>query len=139
MPLPVPLDIATAIASRLGAPYVLGTNVFEGPVRAAKNGIPAEAIFVVPYAGALPQLQRGVATPTEIRQHRLQVRVRSDQEDYAGGQSLARDVLSEMSHNPPAGYHDVRPLQPHPIYLRKDEQGLHEFAVNFEVWAEETI
>lgn len=140
MALDVTLDIATTLATRLA--LTLGTDVFKGPVRAARDGVPARAIFVTPTGGPPGQIQRDISPPTELRENRVQIRVRSGQEDYAGGDTLARSVIAALSFNPPtspAGYKDVRALQPQPIYLRKDEQGLHEWSTNFEVWTEETI
>jgi Bacteriophage minor capsid protein len=132
--------IAVALVARLGVGYTHGTNVFDGPVRAADALVPQEAIFVLPTGGfdSIPErttaahLVNPAIPPTELVSPTIQVRIRSACDDYTGGYAIARAVRSALHRYIPSGFLECRVREAHPIYLGRDSLGCHEWSFNLE-------
>lgn len=102
------------------------SNVVAGPFY---EGQPADAIAVLAAPGAAPQaLLNGGAN--EVKQEGIQVLVRSNQGDFAGGKQRARNIYDDLRFYQPAGYIDIRP-QGTWSYIGADDQGRHQFSLNF--------
>jgi hypothetical protein len=110
-------------------------NLFEGPVRAQSATVPHQAVFVLPSGGPAPEAYAD-GTTTERRYSAIQITLRSDPKDYAGGWVLARQVKAALHHATVTGYVDIRAMQSEPIYVGPDEADRHLWSVNLELWKE---
>jgi len=126
-----------SVISLLDALWTLarGTNLFSGPVRQQSTSVPHQAVFVLPSGGPAPDAYSD-GTVIEMRYSAIQVIVRSNPKDYAGGQVLARQVRDALHHVAVTGYVDIRAMQSEPIYIGPDEADRHLFSVNLEMWRE---
>jgi hypothetical protein len=116
----------------LTAPPASGANLFQGPVRPVKPGhVPAQAVFCLGTGGP-PPLIYGNLEGDDIRRSTVQVRVRSGQADFAGGEELARACLDALQRQKPAGFISFLVRESEPTYLAQDEQGCHEWSLNVE-------
>jgi hypothetical protein len=130
------LDLATALVAATpvgGVALVLapasGCNVFAGPVQPPSDDVPDRAVFCVAYGGPAPEPYMD-GTNQDWHESRVQVWVRSAHLDYVGGEAFARAVAAALQRRTVAGYVLVLALD-EPSYMGQDEQGCHEWAVNF--------
>ena len=123
------VDLVDHLATALT--LVAGTSIFDSPVRASGNGVAEKAIFVAPSGGPAPQALAGQSLA--FRRSFLQVRVRGDQQDYAGGLAFARSARDATQYAAIAGYTDVRIQETEPIYIGQDDQDRHEWTINVEM------
>lgn len=133
-------DLAAALvaASPVGGVALVlapssGANVFVGPAQPVSDSVPAQAIFCLGYGGTAPPMPYMDGTGQDWRQSRVQVMVRSEQGDFAGGETLARATLQALHRRSVSGYTWVVSLDSEPTYLSKDEQGCHRWSCNFEL------
>ena len=134
-------DVFDSLNTNIAA-LTAGTNLFRGKMQPAERsasdpGTPAEAVFVL-ASGGPPQEAYFAPTTLERRFSGVQCRIRSDERDFGGGQTLARSVRDALHHKTLAGYIDVRVLETEPLYIAEDNEGHHEWSVNVELWHEET-
>jgi hypothetical protein len=126
------IDLAAYLNGKTGSQSAVtlaeGTNLFTGPVRPVETGMPAEAVFVLNGGG--PPAMPYFSSPISDRQSGVQVRVRSNPGDYAGGSELARDLFALVHEAPLSGYTYVLARQSEPNYLSQDDQGCHEWSIN---------
>lgn len=123
-------NVAAHLASDLGAPWVVGTNLFTGPVRIAVGGIPHQAIFCLLTSGA-----PGDGSAAEFKRPRVNVRVRSNPGDFGPGLALALAVQASLFKAPASNaYVRSRVLQQEPIYKGQDEQDHHEWETSIDLW-----
>lgn len=139
MPNPGP-DIAAALVAAtplsgvtLVAAPTSGGNVFVGPPQPVGGSVPARALFCLCYGGTAPPMPYLDGSNQDWHQSRVQVTVRSEQGDFAGGEALARAALDVLHRNGASGYTWVKALDSEPTYLAKDEQGCHRWTVNVEL------
>lgn len=119
------------VGTASGITLTTGTNLFTGPERANKVGVPSQAVFIrnsggppkMPYVNGSPQ--------GDDNQSALQLIVRSNPNDYAGGQLFARDVLALVHRAVVTGYVYVLARQSEPNYVGQNDQALHQFSLNF--------
>jgi len=125
------------VATRLGAAGIgltLGTNLFAGPVRAYVDGtVPHQSVFCLATGGPPPEPFCGDPTNKDFRRSKVQVRTRSNLEDFDGGQTLTRNTRNAIHKASVVGYVDVEVLESEPNYLGKDEDGHHEWSINVEL------
>lgn len=115
-------QLDTAIAS-----LTAGTNLFTGRPRPPATGMPRVGVFVevqgspvnVPYMGAAKT----------YRIYDLQVTVRSEAGDYAGGLALARSCRDALHITTPTGYVSCR-VQGEPYPVGQDEAGSDLFTLH---------
>lgn len=120
------LTLAQQVAAALS--MVLGTDVFNGPVREE----PARGVWCLTYGGRAPD--DIVGNPADSYQYpRVQIRVRDLQENFGSGETLARNVREAIHLLVPAGYIDCRAIESAPLYLGADDFGRHEWAINVEL------
>jgi len=125
----------TLLAAHLSANIAgltLGTNVFDGPVRAedeASGLMPGEAVYVTLDGGMAPLDTKGAEV---IRQAAVAVRVRSKTDDYAGGRTLAEACWKAAHHAALTGYMDVGCVTSAPAYLGQLADARHEWSFNVE-------
>ena len=117
-----------------------GENLFIGPVRSTvQDSVPSEAVFVEMQSGLLPEgyLDGNADTP-EIRHPFLTITVRSCQDDFVGGQGLARDTYRAL-HNqfPNASYFYARIQSDEPLYIGTSEQREHLWTMTLRLRIEE--
>ena len=127
-------DIRTALAGS-GLGLVAGTNLFCGPVRAPMPGVPPLAVFVLASGGYGPRPLLG--SHTDYRISTVQVTVRSAEQDFAGGQSLARSVLIALQRAAITGYASVVMRESEPNYLGQDQDARHLWSLNAEMGHEQ--
>ena len=127
----VDADVVTALTGSNG--LVSGTNLFAGPVRAPGTGVPDKAVFVLATGGPPPMPFILGGSGTDYCRSTVQVRVRSDQEDFPTGQTLARALRTLLHKNILSGYIDVRVRESEPNYLGQGELGHHEWSINLEM------
>jgi hypothetical protein len=124
-------DLVTVLAAA-GLGLVPGTNIFRGPPRAPSAGVPSKAVFCL-GTGGYPPRPFVDGSGLCVRQPTVQITIRSDAEDFAGGEALARDVSNAVHMHPPAGYGDVLVRESEPTYLGQDEAGRHLWSINAEM------
>lgn len=128
------IDVESAVRGYLAAntSLVAGTDLFDGPVRPVRDGVPASAVFVLATGGSRPEPYIGTSG-VEVFDHAVQIRVRYlDSSNYSTGKALARTIRDTMqSAGTISGIFDVRVLDSSPIYLGLDDDGnAHEWSVN---------
>lgn len=138
MPAPTPDgDLVTRIVAGLGAGYTDGTNVFRGAPRKPGNGVPRKAIFCLASGGPRPeQYTQGAGTTSEIRYTSVQVYVRGDVNDFATGQTLARDTRDAVHKATVSGYVNVEVNESEPTFLGVDDQECPRWSLNVTMWRE---
>lgn len=134
MPTPADEAVAARIVAVLTAPWVVGANVFTGPVRPEGHGIPHAVIFCLASGGPSPTPYLGGSTAPSFRAPRVQVRVRSNPGEYAVGVALARSVAAALDKAELAGYVACQLQQAEPIYLGMDDLEHHEWSINVALW-----
>lgn len=89
------VDTATETALALGgAPWIVGTSVFYGLVRAPDPpNVPHKSIFVVPVVSQEPHRVMGPTSNNDIKLARLTIYVRGDSGETDVARSLAFQVL----------------------------------------------
>lgn len=117
-------DIAAALAT--AGVGTVGSSIFTGPLRPAGGGIPVAAVFVLQAGGVnSPYLNGGVQS---WREPRVQVSIRSARDDYDAGIATARAVLTALHAKAITGYTLCQADDP--IYVRRDGEDCHVWAVN---------
>jgi len=122
------LAIATQLAAAPGLSLVLGTSVFNGPVREQ----PVRGVWCLTTGGRPPDDIVGNLTQG-YRYHRVQIRIREEQQNFGAGETLARGVRDAVHIIVPASYIDCRAVESSPLYLGPDDFGRHEWAINVEL------
>jgi uncharacterized protein DUF3168 len=90
-------DLDLEVVNRLAAAglgLTAGVNLFRGKVQPADTRVPARAVFVLLLSGEANAPYMGNASDWQV--HSVQVRVRADAEDFAGGQQLGRAVVAAL-------------------------------------------
>lgn len=126
-------DIVNHLDSALGT-LTKGTNLFRGPVRPVSSYIPGEAVFCLSVVGFRPLAIIGQTLSNYSKQ--VQIRIRSDKNDYAGGYTLAKSILTTLHFASVTGdnYYDVRVREDEPGYLGVNEDDYHEWSLNVELF-----
>jgi len=124
-------DVVTQLVAA-GIGLVSGTNLWRGPERAAGTGVPAKSVFVLASGGYPPRPFLGPSS-TDMRRSTVQITVRSDAQDFDGGQTLVRAVRNAIHKAAVAGYVDIRVRESEPNYLGQDEAARHLWTVNVEM------
>lgn len=132
------LDVAVKLAAS-GLGLTLGTNLFWGKLREvdAVGGVRSKAVFVMTrLSGAPTNYCDGARTP-QGREPLLQIVVRSDPQDFAGGQALARGVKDALHDIVLSGYDACRVTQAEPVPISESDKGEHLFSLNVHLWIDE--
>lgn len=117
-----------------GVALTSGTNIFRGPLRPAStsapgpSSIPTKAVFVLATGGPPPSPYLG--SGLNVYESNVQVMVRSELADFAGGQTLARACITVLQQAIPSGYISFLVVESEPNYLGADAQGCHLWSVN---------
>lgn len=129
-------DICTILAAA-GLGLAEGTSLFVGPMPEhglAADGLsaPAKCASVMPTGGGSPEAfvgkgRKALLYPT------CQVRIRSDREDFAGGQALAFAALEALNQISWPPYVSIRVRESAPFYGRTDAAGRHHWGFNVEL------
>jgi hypothetical protein len=108
---------------------VPNVNLILGPILPPAATVRGKCVFVTATGG--PDNYRYCGVAHDHQRATVQVSIRADVADYAGGQALARACWSAC-HCPtlPSGYTDVQVREPDPYYLRMDASGFHLWAFN---------
>ena len=127
------VDVESAVRQHINAEttWVEGTNLFSGPVRPVREGVPVNAVFVLSTGGAQPEPYIG--DPREVFEHAVQIRVRyADSDNYSTGAAAARSLRDVMqSAGTISGLFDVRVINSSPTYLGlDDDSNAHEWSIN---------
>jgi hypothetical protein len=128
-------DIVTLLDSAVGS-LTAGTNLFRGKRRPVGPYIPGESVFCLSTGGPGPEAYAD-GTSIEEFHSAVDVSVRSDKDDFDGGQTLARAVRTAINHATIAGYIDVRIGTSDPLYIGEEDSGFHLWTINVEMWHEE--
>jgi len=132
------LDLVGYLNGKTGAVSAItlatGTNLFSGPERANKVGVPSNSVFVR-NSGGMPATPYFANSPQgDDRQSSLQVIVRSNPNDYGGGSIFARDVFALIQRaavsGPSSNYIYCLCRQSDPVYVGQNDQALHQFSIN---------
>lgn len=129
------IDVVDHIDTALGT-LTKGTNLFAGPVRGhdvPDAGVPDEAVFVLATGGPAPLAFIAGGSGTEQRFSSLLIRVRSDPNDFQGGQTLARSVRDAIHHSIPTGYIEAAVRETDPSYLGVTNKGHHEWSIGVDL------
>jgi hypothetical protein len=125
-------DVANALAAAIGT-LTKGTNLFTGKVRAPGANIPDEAVFVLATGGP-PTQDYGGQTAAETHFSGVQIRTRSNPNEFEAGQALARLVHRTLHHTPPTGYLEATSASTEPLAIAEDESAHHHWSSNFQLW-----
>ena len=113
-------------------------RVFIGGVKDPSSFIPNKAVFLMQHGGVAPHgyMDGG---GTDYRRVRVQVRVRSETDDYSGGKTLAESLLAALqrAHFGSPGYVRVTVDSSAPLYWGRDEKEHHEWSVNATIEVED--
>jgi hypothetical protein len=109
-----------------------GTSLFVGPMPDVDEGAAPRAVSVLltggpPPTGFIGRARAALWTAT------CQVRVRSDREDFSGGQMLALSVLEALHQPKHASYLSVRVREGAPLYLGTDGADRHLWSMNVQL------
>jgi hypothetical protein len=129
------LDVANFLAGS-GLGLTLGTNLFVGSIRPASSSgpsMPPQAVFVISTPGPAPLTFKG-AGQGSLSMGMIQVRLRSQPNDFLTAQTLSRQIRDTLHRATIAGYVYVVARQSEPQYLGQDQQGNEEFSLNFDLW-----
>lgn len=111
-----------------------GTSLFVGPAREPDSVVPAQAVFVVNSGGAPPALTMpSTAMAGNVFRAMVRVVVRSNLDDFSGGEALARGCYAKLFLVVISGYLWCRPVSAEVDYLGMDERGLHSFGFSAEL------
>ncbi len=135
MPTSPDTDLVTLIDGQI-ATLTSGTNLFRGKRRPVGTNVPAEAVFCL-IDGGPPTQAYADSTAIEQRHSAVQVSVRSDKDDYAGGLTLARQVRDAVNHATVVDYIDIRIGASEPNYIGEEDPGYHLWTINVEMWHEQ--
>jgi hypothetical protein len=124
-------DLATAVASVLGAGWEVGTKTFTGPMRADRTGVPVEAVFCLALPGAPAAAYLGEARELVISTVQIMLRGAVDHLETLA--TRARQIRAGINLATITGYVDVRVRESEPNYLGKDEADRHLFSLNVEM------
>jgi hypothetical protein len=121
-------DLVTFLSTAVGA-LTSGTNLFEGPVRAIRAGVPVTAAFVLATGGRAPSPFLGTGQDHWFAG--VQVTVRGDVgAGYGAGQTLARSILAACQQAIPTGYIQTLCEQSEPIHIGQDDNGHFLWSIN---------
>ena len=113
-------------------------RLFIGGAKDPSAYIPNKAVFIMQHGGAAPHgyMDGG---DTDYRRVRVQVQVRSETDDYAGGKSLAESVLAALhrAHFGSPGYVRVTVDTSAPLYWGRGEKEHHDWSVNATIEVED--
>lgn len=130
-----PAAAVAAVIDAAIAGLTLGTNLFTGLEKPAAPdaGVPHAAVFVVAYGGSDVVPYMGQTEKLDGRDFRVQVLIRSDVDDEAGGLTMARAIMvatNRITTGLPTGYFSLRSLQPCPAPLGRDNGEHYTYTVN---------
>lgn len=129
-------EVATVIQGNI-AEMQLGCNLFHGPVRGVSDFIPARSVFCLVTGG--PEPSDCHDDDKYISFPQVQVRVRSDRQDYDNGVELARAITEILHNSAPTeitNFIDARTVDSEPNYLGEDEDGHPEWSINVQLTLE---
>jgi len=129
------LDIATHLGADAtvtigGSDAVLGTNLFPGPKRAAGDGIPEAAIFVLETGGYPPDDTFGTTLPGRTATVQVYIRGPQGADAYSSARATARAAWKSLHKASISGYVSIRCMQSEPVYLGPNETDQHVFTIN---------
>lgn len=132
------LDVAVQLASS-GLGLTLGTNLFWGKLREVDpgTGISSTAVFVATRLSPAPENYCDGQRLPQAREPQLQIMVRSNPQDFAGGQALARGVKDALHDIALSGYDACRITQAEPVPIGETDSGEHLFSLNVHLWIDE--
>lgn len=122
--------VASTLAAALGAPWVVGTTIFRGPMRPVGAGIPEAALFVLATGGTPPEPYLGGAAAADLSRKAVQVMVRGAPRSRATTATLARAVRDALHKATLAGYVQCLAQQSEPVYLHEDAGDRSLYSVN---------
>ncbi len=132
------LDVAVYLASA-GLNLTLGENLFWGKLREVdpSTGISSNAVFVSTRLSPSPENYCDELRYPQAREPMLQVTVRSDPQEFAEGQALARSVKDALHDIALPGYDACRVTQAEPVFIGETDSGEHLFSLNVHLWIDE--
>lgn len=125
-------DMATALATALGAGFTVGTNIFYGPVRPqdSDKGVPHKAAFCNPASGgAVNRLMR----TSDIRIANMEIRARGEPGSFEDAETFARSIWDATQNMTITGYVSVFAGASEPLTLGMDNQEHWEFMIPVEM------
>jgi hypothetical protein len=119
-------DPSLVVRNRLNgsSSLVTDTNLFAGPIRPS----PLAGVWCLATGGLAPEPFLGV--DKDFRQKTVQVRVRSNPGDFAGGETLAVACFERLHKHIPSGWIDLLVREPWPTYIGQDANECHEWSLN---------
>lgn len=112
----------------VGIPPAAPNNVLVGRERESDTFVSNQIINVVATGGPPPEPIMNAGG--NIFRARVQVMIRSQVDDYAGGRALARACLRKLHLAVISGYTDVMAQETEPNYLGPDERQVERFSFN---------
>lgn len=124
-------DLVSYLANH-GLGLTLGENLFSAPmVRSDAPSVDTLAVAIIDTGGHPPENYLG--GKSALLTATVQVRIRSEIEDYSGGLTLAQNVWEAVHLQSIAGYVLVECEESAPNYIGPDKAGRHLFTFNVEL------
>ena len=138
MPAPTPdADLATKIATALGAGYTVGTNIFVGAPRKIGDGVPHLAIFCNSTGGPSPyQFTPGAGSVSQISYYGVQVFMRGNVEAFLAGQTIVRAIRDGVHKATVSGYINCEVVESDPNFIGEDDLEHPMWTLNVKMWRE---
>lgn len=127
------VDIAAKIATLMNT-FVVGTNLFTGPMRIEGAGVPKLSMFVIQMpGGSIENYIQGGSRTNELYTGSVRIIVRSDSNAYAAGLAAIREAGHELHDVDVTGYIACRLRTSEPMYFGVDDDGAHLFGFDVDV------
>lgn len=121
--------VATKVANALGSGWAVDTNVFASLEVPKGAGVPQRAIFCAAYEEAVTPF---IGVAQDLYEPRVQVLVRSERGDQAGGLAAARSVRDSLHRAELDGYFSALVLSG-PIPLGRGDDESYRWSVNVQL------
>lgn len=113
---------------------VQGVDLFTGPVRAAKESVPAEAVFVAEGAGTGGTPPRWIHNESKDLMRGIPVQVRVRDVTYGSGYERAQNVWATLATvRTPGGWTQMTMSQSSPLYIGRTDDELFHWSINIEL------
>jgi hypothetical protein len=125
-------DMVTYLDAQVGS-LTDGTNLFRGKMRGKGANMPSSVVFCLATGGDPPMTYIQGTTKVSLRNSMVQVLVRSPQNEFGTGQTLARTIRDTLHAASISGYIGVRVNEAEPNQLYEETSKHFIWTLNVEM------